>query len=96
MYNWDIIEPPTCRNWNAYSLIKYAQDNYNIDPGLDSNMIDFSFTGTILTFDANGKITGETTKELLSSDEFIRLIKSKYFTYKFLTPFYLDYKFIRR
>lgn len=91
MYNWDIIEPPTCRKWNAYSLITYAQYNYDTDPGLDENMIDFSFIGTVLTFDSDGRITGETTKELLSSDEFIRLIKSKYFTYKFLTPFYLDY-----
>lgn len=91
MYNWDIIEPPTCRKWNAYSLIKYAQDHYDTDPGLDENMIDLSFVGTVLEFDSDGKIIGETTKELLSSDEFIRLIKSKYFTYKFLTPFYLDY-----
>ena len=90
-YYFDTKERPTCREWNAYSLITYAQYNYDTDPGLDENMIDFTFNGTILTFDTEGKITGETTKELLSSNEFIRLIKSKYFTYKFLTPFYLDY-----
>lgn len=90
-YYFDTIERPTCREWNAYSLIRYAQEHYNTDPGLDSNMIDFSFTGTILTFDTDGNITGETTKELLSSDEFVRMIKSKFFSYKFLTPFYLDY-----
>ena len=91
MYVWDINEPPACRKWNAYSLIKYAQDNYDTDPGLDHNMIDFTVNGTILTFDADGSITGETTKELVSSDEFVRMIKSKFFTYKFLTPFYLEY-----
>lgn len=86
-YNFDIKEMPTCRKWNLLSLLR-ASNSY------ESSETDWSFKGLTLTYNSDGSVNqsaGLTETTLLTSGEFFKLIRSKFYTYNFCTPIYYDY-----
>ena len=84
MYNWDIIEPPVCKEWDLCGLLVYSEtveQNYNF----------MKLQATIPTYDAMGNPVGSETKLVLSGDDVKALMLRKYWTFKFLTGKYHNY-----